>query len=182
MSAFQDTHLQQESLTGLGGRHKFVVHLNGGVDTTGAADAVFAFVLVVKIEQYLALQPVPAEAGGAGEARLLVDGDQGLQGRVFERAVLKDGQDGGHADAVVGAEGGAVSSEPLAVQHRLDGVFQEVELLVAVLLTDHIHVGLQAHHGALLVALAGWFAHQHVAELVTLGLQTVLLAPLDKVG
>lgn len=182
VATHQTAYLDEKSLVALDGGHQLVVELGGGVDAAGAADAVLALVFVVEVEEDLALEPALAEAVGAGETRLLVHGDEGFECGMGDFLVLEDGEDGGDADAVVGTEGGAVGREPRTVQHWLDGVFHEVELLAAVLLADHVHVSLQAHAGALLVALAGGLADEHIAQLVALGLETVLLAPVHEVG
>ena len=123
------------------------------------------------------MQPFLAQAVGTGEAGLFVDGDECFERGVLQFGVLEDGQNGGHAYAVVGAQGGAVGGEPLAVEHRLYGIGHEVELLVGVFLAHHVHVGLQAHRGALLVAFGGGLADEHVAQAVGVGLEAVAAAP-----
>ena len=182
VAAHQAGDFDAESLAALGRHHQLVVHLGGGVDATGTADAVLALVLVVEVEENVALEPAAAEAVGTGEASLLVDGDECFEGGMGYLLVLEDGEDGGDADAVVGAEGGAVGGEPLTVQHGLDGVFHEVELLAAVLLADHVHVGLKADHGRFLVAFAGGLADEHIAQFVAEGLEAMFLAPVDEPG
>jgi hypothetical protein len=47
------------------------------------------------------------EHGGAGEPGLLVHGEEELEGTVVDVVGLHDGEHGGDADAVVGAQGGS---------------------------------------------------------------------------
>ena len=92
---------------------------------------------------------------------------------MHEGVVGHDGESGGNAYAVVGAECGAVGAHPFTVDDGLDGVVLEVEVLV-VALADHIHVALQNHCGGVFVAGGGAFAHYHVADFVGVGVNAVL--------
>ena len=96
--------------------------------------------------------------------------------------VGEDGEDSCHADAVVGPEGGAVGSEPFAVEDRLDSVVHKVELLVAVLLADHVHVSLQANALRLLIAFRGGLADKDVAEVIVEGLEAMITTKLLQIG
>ena len=102
-----------------------------------------ALLLAVEVEEVLAPCSRPGwRFVGAGEAGLLVDGDEELEGAVRDVLGGHDRQGRGHADAVVGAEGGARRPEPVAVAHHPDGIAGEVVVGAFVLLADHVHVGL----------------------------------------
>ena len=129
-----------------------VVDGHGGVDASGTADAVLAFVLVVEVEEDVALEPVGAEVGGTGEAGFFVDGEKAFEGTVLDAVVGQDGHGSSHADAVVGAEGGAVAYQPAVLDVGLNGLGEEVEVFVAVFLAHHVHVGLETNAGGVLVS------------------------------
>ena len=74
------------------------------------------------------------------------------------------------ADAVVGAQGGALGPHQVAVPHQPDGIPGEVVAGAFVLLADHVHVGLQRRRGAALPARGGGLADEHVAHRVLLHL------------
>ena len=101
---------------------------------------------------------------------------------MLDGVVVQDGKDGGNADAVIGAQRGAVGRQPFAVKHRLDGILEEVELLVAVLLAHHIHMGLQADALRMLIAFRCRLADQHVAQLVAEGFKAVVAAEFLQIG
>ena len=159
-----------------------VVDGHGGVDAAGAADAELALILVVEIEQDVAAEPFGRKTAGAGQTGLFVDGEQRLEGTVFDGVVGKDGQNGGHADAVVSTQRSAVGRQPLAVEHRLDGILHEVELLVAILLANHVHVSLEADPLRMLVAFRSRLANQDVAQFVVERFQTVVVTELLQVS
>ena len=182
VATLQAADMETEGFATLGRRNKFVVKFDSGVNSASAADAVFALVFVVEVEEDVTLEPAFAEASSTSETRLLVDSDKGFKGGMLQFLVLKDGKDSGHADTIVSAKSGAVGSEPSTIQYRLDRVFHKVELLAAVLFANHIHVGLEADHGALLVALAGGLSDEHVSELVAFSLKALFLTPVHEVG
>ena len=97
-----------------------------GVETAGAAHAELALVLGVEIDEDVALQDAGTELVRAGHAGLLVVGHEDLDGTVRDAFILEDGKAHGHADAVVGTEGGAVRGDPFAVYIGVDRVLQEV--------------------------------------------------------
>ena len=163
---------------GLGG-----VGLSGhNVHAAGGTDNKLALGLIVEVEQDVALQGAGLEIVDAIHAGLLVNGEDGLQRAVLEGLVLKDGHSGGYAHAVVGAEGGALSLHPVAVDVCLDGVGQEVVGGILSLLGHHVHVTLQGNHGAVLHAGSGRHAHDDVAGIVLKGLEAVALCPLQEKG
>ena len=62
------------------------------------------------------------------------------------------GQREGHADAVVAAQGGLLGGDHVALNHDLNGVFQKIVGGVRRFFTDHVHVGLENHARAVLMA------------------------------
>ena len=136
----------------------------------GAADGEVALLLAVEVEQELRLEPAGLEPVGAGEAGLLVDGDQRLDGAVGDVLAGEHRQGRGHADAVVGAERRALGPEQVAVLPDLDGILQEVVAGALVLLADHVHVGLEADGGPAFLPRGGRLADDHIADFVTLHL------------
>ena len=88
VTTLQSAHFQPERLVAFRHGNQLVIKLDSGVNATGTADAILTFVLVVEIQQYLALEPALAKTCGAGETGLLVDGNQGLHGRVLQFLVL----------------------------------------------------------------------------------------------
>ena len=93
----------------------------------------------------------------------------------------QDGQLDGTADAVVGAQSGSLSRQPLAVDIGTDGILVEVELHVYELVAYHIHVALQNDSLAILHARCGSLADNHVASLVDFRLQSSALTPASEV-
>ena len=115
------------------------------------------------------------EIAGTGKSSFLVHREEALQRSVLNGLVVQDGQSGSHANAVVGTQGGAITYQPTVLNKGFDALGVEVELLVAILLTHHVHVCLQADTGGIFIALVGGFANEHIAHLVGEGLIAVLL-------
>ena len=160
-----------QRLAGSGHRLGLVVEGDVGVQTAGAADVELALGLGVEVEQDVPLEQVLLQPEGAVHAGLLRGGEERLDGTVAQRVVLEHGQNGGYADAVIGAERRAVGRHPLAVDVGLDGVLLEVEDLVVVLLRHHVEVGLQHHALAVLHPLRGGFAHVDVVARIFAALE-----------
>ena len=152
----------------------------GNVDTAGATDDKLAPRLAVKVEQDVALHLSLGQVVSAIHARLLVLGDQTLDGTVLEGVVLHDCHDGGHAQAIVGAQGGAASLDPLTVDVGLDGIGLEVVLRLGRLLGHHVHVGLHGDALAVLHAGSGGLTHHDVAGGVLEGLYADLLGKVEQ--
>ena len=87
-------------------------------------------------------------------------------------------EDRRRADAVVGAQGGAVGAYPLTVDDSLDGSGLEVEALV-VALAHHVHMALQDHCRSVLVAGGGRFAQYHITDFVGVGFDAVSLSKIE---
>ena len=160
----------QRDIALLGG-NRFEVEGRGSVHTSGAADIEFAFGLGVEVQQGLALEPSSFEVESTVHACLLIDGNEHLQGRVYDALVCEDSQCRSHADTVVRTEGSAVGGYPLGVvlNVRLNGVGLEVEDFVSVLLGNHVHVSLQNDSRVVLHARTGGLANQHIADFIGKG-------------
>ena len=101
---------------------------------------------------------------------------------MLDGVVLQDGHLHGYPDAVVGAEGGAFGSEPVAVNIGLDGVFGEVEVQAGHLLAHHIHVALQHCGLEVFIARGGRLANKHVAHGVLQCFEAELVAEIYEKG
>ncbi len=174
MSALQA--FDRETVGGEYGLYRLlgVFEFDVGVEASGATYIELALGLGVEVEQDLALQQTRFESECAVHARLLGSREQSLYVAVFQILVLQDGQSRGDAYAVVGAEGGAVGRNPLAVDIGLDRIVLEVELLVVVLLRHHVEVRLHDDALAVLHVLGGGLADVDVMSLVLDMFQTVL--------
>ena len=120
-------------------------------ERAGAAHAHGVLCLRVHIDHVLGLQHASLERGSADEADLLVARNEDLERTVLEVLVLQHSEAHGDAHTVVTAEGGARRLQVLTVDARDDGILQEVNDHVVVLLAYHIHVSLEADHGLVLV-------------------------------
>ena len=98
---------------------------------------------------------------------------------MYQLVVNQRGKRGSHADAVVGAESGAVSAQPLAVNYSSDGLIFEIKTLI-VRLAHHIHMRLHNHSRSLLVTRSGSLGHNHVADSVGAHLDTVFGSEIEK--
>ncbi len=156
-------------------RHRGLRHRQVDLDrdAAGAADVDRALLLGVEVQEAPAGEEVGAELGGAGQAGLLVEGEEELE-RAVDHVVRGDeGEHRGDADAVVRAEGGAVGGQVVALAQRPDRVGREVEVDVGVLLLDHVEVRLEDGRGGVLVAGRAGYHDQHVAGRVALHLEAV---------
>ena len=163
------------------GRRFFLIRkVCSDVDATGATDVDLALLLGVEVEQNLAGEFAGGQVERAVHACLLIAGDKGFQWPVLQVLGLEDGHDDSHAQAIVGAQRGAASTEPVAIDPSLDGVAGEVVHGVARLLRHHVHVGLKDHALAVLHARSGGLANEHVTRRVNLRLQAKALAKIDE--
>ena len=145
-----------------GGERTLVGELACGVYATCAAYKYLGVVFRVEVEENVAFNHTVAEVVGAGESCFLIYGEESFDGTVHEVFVDHNGQGGSHTDAVVGAEGGAVGTEPIAVDNSFDRLCLEVEVLV-VALAHHIHMSLHHHSRSAFAACGGRFRHSYVA-------------------
>ena len=159
----------------LGSGLGLVVELEDAHQTTGATHGDDAVLLLVEVEQVVTHEHVGLDVAGTGQTGLLVNGSEGLQGTALQRRLNNGSQGDSQAHTVVGTQGGVVGANPFAIDDGLDGVGVEVVGRAGTFLGDHIHVTLQHDALALLVARSGGPEDGHVAGLVDLILQIVLL-------
>ena len=153
-----------------------VAERSDGVDTARATDEDLALVLRVEIDQILSREHTLAQLESTCKARLLINREESLDGTVLDRGVDHHCQCSRHTDTAVGTQRRTASTHPaLIIDICLNGVVLEVELHVRILLADHIHMCLQRHGRAVLVASRSGLAHHHVADCIALILNAVLL-------
>ena len=140
-----------------------------GVRRPGAADAEFAFIFKVEVEQDAAVQPVGLDGGSTEQADFFAGGEQRFQRRMAEVFVGKDGKHHGDADAVIGAERGTVGAHPVSINDGTDRVFAEVMHGIAVFLRDHVEVRLQDNAGFVFAPGSCRLAHADVAARIPFG-------------
>ena len=149
-----------------------------GVDTASTAHIELAFSLRVHVHQDVALQHAGLQLVGTRHARLLVDGEEGLDGSVLQVGGFEDCHGGSGAQTVVGAQGGAVGFHPTVFDMGLNRVVLEIVYLVGVLLRDHVQMGLQDDTFTVFHARGGRLAHDDVAAVVNESFKAMFLAPL----
>ena len=149
------------------------MHLGEGVDTSGAADEYLAVVLGVEVDEPFGTEHAILQFHGAGEACLLIDGEEALDSGVLQFGIGDSRERHGDTDTVVRAERRAFGFEPLAVHIRLNGVFEKIMLYVTVFLGYHVHVGLQDDAFMVLVPFRSGHTHDDVHRLVGDTLNTV---------
>ena len=165
-------------------RSSLVLGLEGSDDTltASAADEELTFVLAVEVDEDLTGEEARLEGEGTGHTGLFVDGEEGFDRPVFDVVRGEDSELCSTADAVVSTEGGAVSMEPFAIDDGTDGVVVEVVHGTSVLLAYHIDVTLQDELDTVFVARGSRLAHDDVAHLILLVLDTVVLSELLEVS
>ena len=146
------------------------------VHPAGAAYEEAPLLFGVAVDHDRALQEAGLEAHGAVHAHLLVDREEALQGAVLDRLVGQGGHGQRDAHAVVRAEGRVARRDPLAVDVGVDRVAEEVVRYAGVLLRHHVDVRLQHDRLPPLVARRGGFADEHIAHLILVRLQAMLLS------
>jgi len=91
---------------------------------------------------------------------------------VLNGVALHDGEGGGGAHSVVGAECRAVGLQPVAIQHQANGVGVEIVRRAFILLADHIQVTLQGCGNRVLPSGTRRLAHHDVSHVVVNGLES----------
>ena len=140
--------------------------VRGEVDPAGAAHVNLTLFFGVGVDQDVRLQPVSLQAKRAVHSGFFRHGQQHFQRAVNNVVVGQHRQCGGHADTVIGAQGGAARFNPLAVDIRLNRIFSEVVNGIVVFLRHHIEVRLQHHRFTVFHTGSRAFTNQNVANLV----------------
>ena len=172
----------RSGITARGRRLGLVAEGHIGVEPSGAAHVEFALLLGIEVQQDVAVQQPLFQTVRTVHAGLLGGREQGLQRPVLQRPVLQHREDRRHADTVVGAQRRAVGRHPAAVDVGVDGVLGEIELLVVVLLRNHVEVGLQDHALAVLHPLRGGFADIDVVRRVLLRFEALRAGEIENIA
>ena len=84
------------------------------------------------------------------------------------------------SDAIVSAERSAFRFHPFTIDIGLDGILREVEVDVAILLADHIHVALQDDCLAVLHSWGCRLADDDVSCFVSAGIESKFLSEIEQ--
>ena len=160
--------------------HRLVVECCSDIHTTGTADDQFVVFLGVEVEQDFAFKLAFRQSIGTKHAGFLIGGNQSLERSVLQVGSLHDGHDGSHAETIVGTQGSALGSHPVAVNIGLYGVVDKVVCRVLVLLWHHVHVCLQNGGFSVFHTGCGRLAHHDVLSLVFVGLNTCTLGKVEQ--
>lgn len=171
VSSVEAGNLNEECDIAFGYGNGFVVESGCAVYATSATDVEFAFGLAVEVEECASLEDIGLEGFGTVHARFLIDGEERFECGMLEGVVSKDSHSRSYTHAIVRTKGGAIGSNPLAVDVRLDGVSFEIEVLVGVLLRHHVHVTLEDDTRVAFVTRSGGFADDDVADFVDDGFE-----------
>ena len=158
-----------------------VREISASINSSSATCAKLALFLGVEIQQDVTFEDTGLQAAGPSHTGLLIISDKGLQRTMLQSLVLKDRKREGHTDAVIRAEGRPFGGDPLTLDLCLDRVSEEVMLCVGGLLRNHVHVGLHDHTFTVLITRSGGFREYNVASVVTLYVDTIVLAPLEQI-
>ena len=145
-----------------GHRAPLSLHAHEGVGAAGAADGQASVFLAVEVEEHATGESGAVDALGSLQTHLFGHGHEHLQRAVRHGGVLGDGHHGDDGDAVIGAQGGAVGREPLAVADELDTPFGRIVRAVRTALADHVDVTLEDHDRRRLSAGRRRYAHDQV--------------------
>ena len=116
--------------------------------------------LRVHVDHVLGLQHARLQVGRADQTDLLVAGDEHLQRTVLQGLVLQHREAHGDAHAIITAERRAGGLQVLTVDTGNDGILQEVDDHVVILLADHIHVSLEANDRLILESYGSSWKHR----------------------
>ena len=133
---------------------------------SGTGDGEDPLLLRVQVYQLPPLQIGAVQGEGPLQAHLLVHGEHRFQGRMGQTAVRQNGQDHGHGDAVIPAQGGFLRPDPFPVGAEVQALLCHVLGAVLGLHADHVDVPLEDDGGRVLAAGAGVLPDDHVVHLV----------------
>ena len=139
------------------------MHLGEGVNTTCAADEHLSVVLGVKVDELFAIQATVLQTESACQTSFLVHRKEALQCRVLQGVRSDSCQHQCHTDAVICAEGSALSFDKIAINIGVNRVIVKVVHGVVVLLAYHIHMRLEDYAWFVFVARSSRFAHDNIA-------------------
>ena len=178
MTTQQAGDLEREGAAGL-----VLAHDGAGVgndDAAGAADGGNALFLGVKVNHGAGANLGLVERLGADQASLLVGGEYALEGGMNDRIVVENSKHQSDSDAVVGAQGGAVSGEDAVLDDQVDTIGRKVVLDGAQLVAHHVDVALQHDGRGILGAGRSGLANDDVVDLVLIHVEAALLGKRDQ--
>ena len=135
---------------------------------SGAADGEHALVLRVDIQHPASLQAGHVNAHGPVHARLLVHGDDRLNGGMGQALVIQHRQCHSHGDAVVAAQRGPLGIDKISVDGQIQPLTGHVLAAVRRFLAHHVHVTLQNHRLRPLVPGGGVLKDDDVVQRILL--------------
>ncbi len=162
-----------------GSKRALVRECAGCVYTAGAADKDFRIILRIEIEEDFTVNHSFTYIICAGKPGFLINGEERGNRTVHKFRLGKDCKRSSNSDAVVGSKGSAVGPHPFPVNDSGDRCSLKVKTLV-IALAHHVHVSLEDDFGSILMPGSCGFAHKHVADLVGLVLDVVLLRKINK--
>ena len=180
MPAFQSFYGYFEALHT--GRSLFLLVFQGtqSVDTAGATDTQFVFVLRIEVEHDAAFEHFRVHLVGARHTGFFVHCNEHLQGRMGYVGSREYRHRGGYADPVVSSQGRSFGANPVAVHHALDTLLIEIENRIRILLVHHIHMSLKDDDGGLFFALGSRLAEYHVTHFIDGGVYFIFFTELFK--
>ena len=162
-------------------RLRLILERDVGIHAAGAAYIQLALLLGIEVKQDVTVQHPFLQAERTVHTRLLGRCEKRFERTVFERIVLQDGKNSRRTDTVVRTERRTVGRHPFAVDIRLDRVLGKVELLIVVLLGNHIQMRLQNDTLAVLHPFGGRLADIDIVGRILLALQAETLGYADHV-
>ncbi len=181
MASLQSLHGNLQALVS-GGSVVFAVFERGRyVESSGASDAKFTFLLGIQVHQDISLQYSGIQAIGTCHSGFFIVGYKDLDGTMLNGRILQHCKAHSHANAVIGPKGGAVCGYPFSVNVCVDGVFQEIVGGVSGFLGNHIHMSLEDDTLAVFHSGGGGNADDYVAGAILDGVKAVGYTPVIQV-
>jgi len=176
VASLEAGNAQDDAGAGLGGFLLLIAEFDAHILTAGASHVEFAFIFRVEVDEDIALKHACFEAVGTVHARFFGGREETFEGPVRDIGGCQECHGGGHADAVIGAQGGAVGAHPFPVDDRLNGILLKVVGFVVVFLGNHVKVPLKDHPFAVFHTGSGRLADDDVARGIADRFQTQRLA------
>ena len=152
----------------------------GNDDAAGAADGGNALLLGIEVDHGAGADLGLVERLGANQTGLLVGGEYALESGVNNRSVIENSEHQSDGNAVVGAQGGAVSGEDAVLDDQVDTIGRKVVLDGAQLVAHHVDVALQHDGRGILGAGRSGLANDDVVDLVLIHVEAALLGKRDQ--
>ena len=146
-------------------------------EASSATHAHSVLLLRIQVDHVLGLQDSSLQSGSSVHTRLLITSHQHFQRSVLDGLVSQNGERGGNTSTIISTQRGSRSHQVLAVDNAgSQRILAQINLNVVILLDDHIHMALKAHHGLVLASGVGSLADNQVLTLIHVGLAAKLLS------